>query len=160
MFRVLYLYISGVSTSLFRVIYLYTPGSLPSHTRFRILNIFFEFFIFIFWVLYQYILGSLLIYSGFSTHIFLVLYLYIPGSQLLYSGFSTSLFRFYLPLYSGFSILGLFQTPHPGAELQAGFSINPASQSPSISVSQSAGFSAYKITNCTDYIRLKRFSNF
>ena len=126
MFRVLYLYIPGVSTSsssysgsqsLYSGLFTFISFifQVPNSEQF-----FFEFFAFIFWVLYPYILGS------------------IP----LHSGFSTSLFRFYLPLYSGFSILGLFQTPHPGAELQAGFSINPASQSPSISVSQSAGFSA------------------
>ena len=131
LFRVQYLYIPGVSTSSFRVLYLHFPGYLPLYSRFRILISFLK--------------SYSPLYSGFPTHIFLVIYL-CP----LHSGFSTSLIRF-LPLYSGFSILGLFQTPHPGAELQAGFSINPASQSPSISVSQSAGFSAYKITHCTDY---------
>ena len=82
MFRVLYLYIPGVSTSslhipvlnLFIPGYLpLSPGSLPLYSRFRILNSFF--------------LSSSPLYSGFSTHIFLVLYLYIPGSQPLYSGF-------------------------------------------------------------------------
>ena len=82
MFRVLYLYIPGVSTS--------SSSYSGSQSLYSGLFTFISrFFTFIFQVpnSEQFFLSSSPLYSGFSTHIFLVLYLYIPGSQPLYSGF-------------------------------------------------------------------------